>query len=139
MAEEKKGEKKEEMKQEQPRPQTKPEPKKEVKKKERNPNDVEDGKGIAWLSYIGILFLIPLLAKKDNSFCMHHAKQGMVYFIIEFCLAVLLIVPFLGWIIYVLGMIFMLVMSIIGLIQALQGNWWEAPMGINGLSKKFNF
>ena len=128
-------EKKQETKQEQPKPQPKP----DAKKTTRDPKDVEDGKQIAWLSYIGILFLIPLLAKKGNSFCMHHAKQGMVYFIIEFCLAVLLIVPVLGWIIYVLGMIFMLVMSIIGLIQALQGNWWEAPMGIHGLSKKFNF
>ena len=55
---------------------------------------VEEGKALAWLSYIGILFLVPLLAKKDNAFCMHHAKQGLVYFIIEFCLAILLVIPF---------------------------------------------
>ena len=100
---------------------------------------VEEGKALAWLSYIGILFLVPLLAKKDNAFCMHHAKQGLVYFIIEFCLAILLVIPFLGWIIYLLGMLFMLVMIIIAIVQTLQGNYWEAPLGIHALSKKFNF
>jgi uncharacterized membrane protein len=128
-------EKQEQVKKEQP----KPEPKKVEKKQGRDPNDVEEGKGLAWLSYIGILFLVPLLAKKENTFCMHHAKQGIVYFIIEFCLAILLVIPFLGWIIYLLGMIFMLVMVIIALVQTLQGNWWEAPLGIHALSKKFNF
>ncbi len=137
MAEEmKEEEKKEEVKKEEPKPEVK---KEEIKKPERDPKDVEEGKGLAWLSYIGILFLVPLLAKKDNSFCMHHAKQGMVFFIIEFCLYIIAIIPFLGWIICVLGSLFMIVMAIIGLIQAIQGNWWEAPLGIHGLSKKFNF
>lgn len=119
--------------------ETKTGPKPEAKKPVKNDKVVEEGKGLAWLSYVGILFLVPLLAKKDNAFCMHHAKQGLVYFIIEICLNVLLIIPFLGWIIYVLGMLFMLVISIIGIIQSVQGNYWEAPVGIYGLSKKFKF
>lgn len=113
--------------------------KEEVKKPAASDRVVEEGKGLAWLSYVGILFLVPLLAKKDNAFCMHHAKQGLVYFIIEICLNILLIIPFLGWIIYVLGMLFMAVISIIGIIQSVQGNYWEAPVGIYGLSKKFKF
>jgi uncharacterized membrane protein len=141
MAEEKKEEmKKAESPKEEPKKEApKPEPKKVEKQAKRDTNDVEDGKSLAWLSYIGILFLIPLLAKKENTFCMHHAKQGLVYFIIEFCLAILLVIPFLGWIIYILGMLFMLVMVIMAIVQTLQGNWWEAPLGIHGLSKKFNF
>ena len=119
--------------------ETKSGPKPEVKKPVANDKVVEEGKQLAWLSYLGILFLVPLLAKKDNAFCMHHAKQGMVYFIIEICLYILFIIPLLGWIIGILGLLFMAVMSIIGLIQALQGNWWEAPVGIHGLSKKFKF
>ena len=121
----------EEMKKEEAKP--------EVKKPVAGDKAVEEGKQLAWLSYVGILFLVPLLAKRDNAFCMHHAKQGLVYFIIEICLYILFIIPFLGWIIGILGLLFMAVMSIIGLIQALQGNWWEAPVGIYGLSKKFKF
>ncbi len=134
MAEEKQEKRKEEVKQEAPKAEPKP-----AAQPASGDKVVEEGKALAWLSYIGILFLVPLLAKKDNPFCMHHAKQGLVYFIIEFCLAILLVIPFLGWIIYVLGMLFMLVMIIIGIVQTLQGNYWEAPLGINKLSKKFNF
>lgn len=130
MAEEKQENQKEEVKKEAPKAEPKPASGDAV---------VEEGKALAWLSYIGILFLVPLLAKKENAFCMHHAKQGLVYFIIEFCLAILLVIPFLGWIIYLLGMLFMLVMIIIGIVQTLQGNYWEAPLGIHALSKKFNF
>lgn len=134
MAEEKREQPKEEVKREAPKAEPKP-----TAKPSSDDSVVEEGKALAWLSYIGILFLVPLLAKKDNAFCMHHAKQGLVFFIIEFCLAILLVIPFLGWIIYVLGMIFMLVMAIIGIVQTLQGNYWEAPLGIHKLSKKFNF
>jgi uncharacterized membrane protein len=134
MAEERQEQQKEEVKKAAPQAAPKP-----AAKPVSGDKVVEEGKGMAWLSYIGILFLVPLLAKKDNAFCMHHAKQGLVYFIIEFCLAILLVIPFLGWIIYVLGMLFMLVMSIIGLVQSLQGNYWEAPIGIYKLSQKFKF
>lgn len=123
--------KKEEAKKVQPKP--------EVKPPAGGDKVVEEGKQLAWLSYIGILFLVPLLAKKDNAFCLHHAKQGMVYFIIEFVLYIIFIIPFLGWIVGTLGLLFMAVMSIMGLIQALQGNYWEAPVGIHGLSQKFKF
>ena len=104
-----------------------------------NDKVVEEGKALAWLSYLGILFLIPLLAKKDNGFCLYHAKQGLVFFIIEVVLGFLGIIPFVGWVIFVLGSLFMLVLSIIGIIQTLQGNYWEAPLRINELAKKFNF
>jgi len=115
------------------------EKKEEVKKPVTDDKVVEEGKSLAWLSYIGILFLVPLLAKKDNTFCMHHAKQGLVYFIIEVIIGILNVIPFIGQIIWILGSLFMLVMSIIGIIQSVQGKYWEAPVGIYGLSKKFKF
>jgi hypothetical protein len=39
-----------------------------------DPKDVADNKLVAALSYIWILFLIPLLAKRDSKFCQFHAK-----------------------------------------------------------------
>jgi uncharacterized membrane protein len=127
--------------------ETKSAPKPEAKKPVANDKVVEEGKQLAWLSYIGILFLVPLLAKKDNAFCMHHAKQGLVLFI--FWIAVFIVgiiiaaVPVIGWvlspIILGFGSLFIVVLAVIGIIQSVQGNWWEAPIGIHGLSKKFNF
>lgn len=138
MAEEmKEKEKKEEVKGEEPKP--------EVKKEESKPlcddKVIEEGKQLAWLSYLGLLFLIPLLAKKDNAFCMHHAKQGMVFCIISFVIGIvggILSFIIIGIPILLICGPFMIVLSIIGLIQAIQGNWWEAPLGLHGLSKKIN-
>ena len=48
-----------------------------------NKKDIDSGKGMAILSYIGILALIPFLAEKKNKFVIYHAKQGMNLFICE--------------------------------------------------------
>lgn len=94
------------------------------------PKDVEDNKVLACLSYVGILFLIPLLARKDSKFCQEHARQGMVMFIAGLLIAI----PFIGWI---WGLV-VIAVDIISIINTLQGKFWKIP-GAYDLSKKFNF
>jgi len=43
--------------------------------------EVKEGKGVAWLSYI--LFFIPLLFKRNNNFVRHHANEGFEVFLID--------------------------------------------------------
>ena len=96
--------------------------------------DIDDGKNIAWLSYLGLLLLIPLLVKPENTFCKHHARQGIVL------LALWIVVSILSPFIVVLDSLSFLaiaVISIIGIIQSLSGNYWKAPLGIYQLSQKF--
>lgn len=95
-----------------------------------DPKDIEANKGIACLSYIGILFLIPMLAKKESKFAQEHAKQGMVMFIA----ALLMAIPVIGWI---WGVI-VLVTNVIAIINTLQGKFWKIP-GAYELSRKFKF
>jgi hypothetical protein len=38
--------------------------------------DVQSNRGIAWLSYVGPLFLIPMFVKKQSPYCQYHVKQG---------------------------------------------------------------
>lgn len=38
----------------------------------------EQNKGVAFLSYIGILLIVPLLKSKDSQFVRFHANQGIV-------------------------------------------------------------
>ena len=38
--------------------------------------DVQQSRGIAWLSYVGLLFLIPMFVKKDSPYTRFHVKQG---------------------------------------------------------------
>lgn len=95
--------------------------------------DVEENKGLAALSYIFILFLIPLLTKKDSKFCQAHAKQGLVMCIVDVVASFLVVIPVIGWLLSLL----VFVVSIIALINALQGKYWPIPV-VDGWTKYFN-
>ncbi len=99
--------------------------------------DIQDNKVIAALSYFGLLVLVPLLAKKDSPFCQFHAKQGLVLLIAWFALGIISIIPILGWIVGILGSLFLLVLFVIGLVNALGGNVKELPV-IGQYGAKFN-
>ncbi len=94
---------------------------------EQKDKDIEENKIIAALSYVGILCLIPLLAKKESKFAQFHGKQGLVLFIAWIIVWVIGIIPFLGWLIFFFGSIALLVLSILGIIQALSGKYWKIP------------
>jgi uncharacterized membrane protein len=98
--------------------------------------DVESGKSMAWLAYLGILFLVPLLAMKDNKFAQYHAKQGMWLFVVEVALWILsfifgffpsILALILGIIIWLLWIV-ILVFAIMGIVKALQGEYWKMPI-----------
>ncbi|MGC9073097.1 MAG: DUF4870 domain-containing protein [Caldisericum sp.] len=106
--------------------------------KDFDPRDVEENKVIASLSYISILFLIPLLVKRDSKFCIEHAKQGLVLFIFGIALSIIVYIPILGWIIGFLGGIVLFVVSLISFIYALQGKFWKIPI-VYDLAQNFKF
>lgn len=86
---------------------------------------------LAAISYLGFLFLIPLVASKHSPLAQFHAKQGMVLFIVELVAAA---VPVVGWALNVV----LLVLAIYAAVQALQGRMWEIPV-IGSWAKKINF
>lgn len=45
--------------------------------------DVQQNRGIAWLAYVGLLFLVPLFARKRSPYCQYHVKQGATLFAVE--------------------------------------------------------
>lgn len=100
---------------------------------------VEEGKSLAWLSYFGLLLLIPLLVKPDNSFCKHHAKQGLVILLFWIGISIFAIIPILGLIVWIIGGVGLLVISIIGIVNSINGKYWQAPFRIYELSQKFDF
>jgi len=92
----------------------------------------------AVLSYIGILFLVPLLACKDSAFAQFHAKQGLVLFIAEIATMFIAWIPILGWIVGFVCWIIWLVLSLIGIINVLSGKQKPLPI-IGKFAKKFKF
>jgi uncharacterized membrane protein len=92
--------------------------------------EIDDGKTFAGIGYLGILFLLPLLAKPDNKFCRAHAKQGLVL-----CIAwILAVIPFIGW----LWGIFVLICMIMGLIAAFGGRYQKLPL-FSSIAEKLTF
>ena len=90
--------------------------------------DVEENKVMAILSYLGILCLIPLLAKKDSPFAQYHAKQGLVLLLIWLAIAVVAWVPVIGWAIGFFGPIILLILSILGIVNVVIGKMVEIPV-----------
>jgi len=93
----------------------------------QNTKDIEENKIIAAIGYLGVLCLIPLLGKKDSAFCQFHGKQGLVLFVVWLVLSMINILPILGQLIWVLGSIVLLVLVILGMVHALNGEEWELP------------
>jgi uncharacterized membrane protein len=99
--------------------------------------DVADNKLFAILAYFGILFLVPLLAAKESPFARFHANQGLLLFIVEIALSIVVtilvvilafIAPALGWIIWILYYAAVLALTILGIINAAKGEVKELPV-----------
>lgn len=95
----------------------------ENKAKSSVDKDVEENKLLAALSYIHILFLVPLLAKRDSKFCQFHAKQGLVLFVVQTVIGLVAWIPLIGWLLAAAAVL----ISIIGILKVLSGEYWKIP------------
>lgn len=97
--------------------------------------DIEGNKGMAVLSYFSILVLIPVFAAKNSPFARFHANQGMILFVIEAILWVVSMVlgwiPVIGWLLSIVIWVLelgLLALSVLGIINAVQGQAKELPV-----------
>ena len=98
----------------------------------------ENNNVMALLSYVSILFIVPMLTAKDDPYVKFHIKQGMALFVFELILMVVGIVPILGWLLSFAGMSMALILSIMGIMNALNGVQKELPV-VGKYASKFNF
>lgn len=56
--------------------------------KEHDTKDIETNKGLAMISYLGPLALIPFLVSKESKYAQYHAKQGLNLFVIEIIIGI---------------------------------------------------
>ena len=100
-----------------------------------DPADVNQNKGLACLSYVSILVLIPLFVAKDSAYAKFHVNQGLPLAIAGVAMGILQkilwFIPVIRWIsgslIGLLGLA-IFVLSVIGLINALTGKAKELPL-----------
>lgn len=97
-----------------------------------DPNDVQQNKVMAVLAYIGILFLVPLLAAPNSQYARFHTNQGLVLFLFDIVVgiltAVLAFIPFIGLIVSSLLGLGIFVLMILGIVNAATGKANELPL-----------
>lgn len=107
-------------------------PKKTKKKSSVSENDIV----FAILAYLGILFIVPLVAAKDSKFAMYHANQGLVLFL-TLCVGVLvsnmLNVVLIGFLLTPIVIICGAIMALIGIVNAANKQTKPLPV-IGGIS-----
>lgn len=103
--------------------------------------DIDSNRAMGILSYIGFLVLIPILAAKESKFARFHANQGLVLFISNVILGVILKVLtklskmfLIGWVFGVLNVLLSLVsvgifvLAVMGIVFAAQGKAKDLPV-----------
>ena len=105
-----------------------------------DPNDVQQNKVLSLFAYIGILFLIPLLAAPNSRFARFHANQGLVLFLFDIAggiaigilTAIFIWVPVAGTIIITIlsaaVYLCLLAAMIMGIVNAATGKAKELPL-----------
>jgi uncharacterized membrane protein len=90
------------------------------------------------LCYLGILWIIPLLANKKNEFFRLHLAQGLVVLALEVILAVLGRIPLIrfaaGWFWFLPGLI-----SVLAIIKMLTGDTMYHLPVVYDISRSFKF
>lgn len=89
---------------------------------------------IAYITLIGLIIAFVMNNDKKNAFAAFHIRQSLGLCITGIALGVVSMVPFLGWIIYIIGVFVLLYMWIVGLVNAI--NEKEKPVPF--LGEKFS-
>ena len=90
--------------------------------------EIQDGKFFAAVGYISILCFVPLFLKKNNKFAQFHGKQALVLFILELAASILKVIPALGDLVFTVAFVVLGILSLVGIIKVLMGEYWEMPV-----------
>jgi len=86
--------------------------------------------------YFSTLRMIPVLSKKVNKFAIFHTRQGFIIFLLEVGLVAINIVPIIGQVVFLGGSLVLFLLSLVGILQVVKGNYWKCPI-ISDWAEKF--
>ena len=98
----------------------------EVKSVETTGSDIE--RLFAFISYIFFFGILIYRTKRDSEYVQHHAKQGIILFVLGLINFILMAVPVLGWILIPILNLIIFILFIIGTNNALSGNMNRLPL-----------
>ena len=89
-------------------------------------------KAMSALAYLWILFFLPLVVCPDSKFGRYHANQGLVLLLTTIVAnvigAVLRLIPTVGWILQLVLNVAMVVLMILGIVNACNGETKPLPI-----------
>lgn len=91
---------------------------------------------MGFLSYLGVLCLIPLIFGRNDEFANFHARQGLVLWIWGVLAIFSLHIPILGAFFFSSSVFFILFLSFVGLVSVQFSRMWRIPV-IGMLAGKF--
>lgn len=97
------------------------------------PDATETGKTTAIIAYITVIGLIIAFvqnSEKKSAFAAYHIRQSLGLMLSGFVLGFINIIPILGWIISILGVLVLVIFWIVGLMNAINGR--AAPVPVLG-------
>src|SRR5690554_52445 len=83
---------------------------------------------LAYMTLIGWIVALILNQDKKDALAAFHIRQGLGLMVIILILFAISFIPFLGWLINIVGMLLVLVLWIIGLIGAIQSERKLVPV-----------
>ncbi len=95
--------------------------------------DIAENKVICILCYFGLLLLIPLLVKRDSDFARFHSNQGLVLFLFNIIVSILANIPFLGFVVAIVGSVAGVVFWVMGIVNVVNGRAKTLPL-IGGIT-----
>lgn len=91
--------------------------------------DAADFRILMALSYLSFVFLVPaLILGKDSNYVRRHTNQVIALNLFGYLCALVMIIPILGWIVGVVGMIANFVFLIIAIVRALRYDIFVIPI-----------
>lgn len=99
------------------------------KQAEKGKENIDQVKGVAAVAYI--LFFVPLLTNPDSQFAKFHANQGLILLIAGLVLNIIssfLMVVLIGFLLMPLAWLFVIVLAIMGIVNALNGEMKPLPL-----------
>lgn len=88
------------------------------------PEDVNENKGVAALSYFFILILIPFFVRRNSKFVQAHLKQGLILCVLEAIAMFLFWIPVLGPLLWLA----LIISAVYAIYQTLNGHYWRVPL-----------
>ncbi|MBO7364777.1 MAG: hypothetical protein J6Z23_04005 [Lachnospiraceae bacterium] len=93
-----------------------------------DPADIEGNKLMGILAYLSWLVLIPFFVAKESEFARFHVNQGLLLAVVEIIAVIIGLIPFVGPIIAWLVNICCAILSIIGILNVVNGKAKELPI-----------